>query len=49
MKRTKRFGMFWWTLSEEDHRRLAPRFFVFMLLTPFLLWGLIWLVSRLSR
>src|SRR5512138_883394 len=49
MKRAKRFGMFWWTLNAGDHRRLAPRFFAFMLLTPFLLWGLIWLVNRLSR
>jgi hypothetical protein len=37
--------MTWWELNEEDHRWLAPRFFLFMLLVPFLLWGLM----RLSR
>ncbi len=50
MKRIKRFGLHWYQLSEKELADLAPRMLAFMLLAPFILWGLIrlfnWLLSN---
>jgi hypothetical protein len=50
MKRVRRFGMYWWRVSEKETEGMAPRILAFLLAVPLLLWLLTrlldWIFSR---
>jgi hypothetical protein len=43
MKRVRRFGMYWWRVSEKETEAMAPRILAFILAVPLL----VWLLTRL--